>query len=115
MRWVHQMLPGGQWHGPYHHQGRHYNFLMFRGRYLREVVAPLLQSLPWGEIDPHSYGRFTAMLERYNMHATVSPEGSPWNDELVGERPQYRSLGEFLENTLPPKPRSDPADVDEEA
>jgi hypothetical protein len=75
--WVNNRIRWSRMFGPYHHQGRHYLQLMFRGPALRQELGPLLYRTPWAEIDDHSYGRFMAMLARYGiLDEIVSPPGS---------------------------------------
>ena len=38
-----------------------------RGGALRGRLIPLLDSLPWPEIDEYSYGRYMAMKARYGL------------------------------------------------
>lgn len=98
---VRSVLPGGNLYGPYYDEGRDSYRLVFRSDYLRQIVAPLLQSLPWKCLDPHSYGRFTAMLRRYRMYGHVPEKGAEWTSALLGRRNYYKSLKMFLK-TLPP-------------
>ena len=79
LRWIHDRVRWSGLYGPYHHGGRHYMQLMFRGESLRRVLVPLLMQTPWPAIDPHSYERFRAMCERYGLlrEAAVSPGGFP--------------------------------------
>jgi hypothetical protein len=75
--WLRDRLPGSRLYGPYHHAGRHYFQLMIRGPRLRAEVIPLLQTLPWEELDEHSYDRMNAMVERYGLRPdSVSPGSS---------------------------------------
>lgn len=76
--WLHERIRWSRLYGPYHHGGRHYLQLMIRGEALRSELAPVLDELPWEQIDDHSYGRFTAMLEQYGLRDdVVSPGSSP--------------------------------------
>lgn len=67
LRWVASAIPGGKLYGPYNHGGRHYYQWMARGEVLRQTLVPLLDSLPFSEIDPHSYERYRHMKERYGL------------------------------------------------
>lgn len=67
LRWVSSTIPGGKLYGPYNHGGRHYYQWMARGDVLRETLVPLLDSLPFSELDPHSYERYRQMKERYGL------------------------------------------------
>jgi hypothetical protein len=102
LRWVCDLLPGGRFYGPYYDGARVSYRVLFRGPYLREVVAPLLQSLPWVEIDPYTYGRFLRMLDRYHMHDTV-PKRSTGNEALLN-KPKYASLAELLQHHAASRP-----------
>lgn len=63
-RWLERSLPGGRLYGPYDHGGRRYFQWMCRGRYLRDVLAPLI-ARHLDRLDDHVAGRFQAMCERY--------------------------------------------------
>jgi hypothetical protein len=67
-----RMWPGSCLYGPYNHNDRRYFQRMFRCSVLRYRLIPFLAHLPWKSINPRSYGRFTAMLERYNL--SVGPK-----------------------------------------
>ena len=66
-RWILEKVPGGKLYGPYDHGGRHYFQWMVRGKGLKDVLIPLLDSLPFSEIDEHAYLRYKQMKERYNL------------------------------------------------
>jgi hypothetical protein len=62
--WLRSTYPGSALYGPYHHGGRSYYQWSARGRYLREVIVPLVQhhrSL----LDAYTAARFDTMCERY--------------------------------------------------
>jgi hypothetical protein len=42
---------------------------MVRGAALRNRLIPLLDRLPWREIDPHTFERYEAMKRRYQLEA----------------------------------------------
>jgi hypothetical protein len=65
LRYVMTICAGGRLYGPYHHGDRHYFQLMYRGKALRDALIPLLDDLPWAQIDPDSFERYTAMKSRY--------------------------------------------------
>lgn len=67
LRWLLQKIPGSKLYGPYRHSERHYYQWMVRGEALRNVLIPLLDSLPFSEIDPHAYERYQQMKERYGL------------------------------------------------
>ena len=78
LRYLMTICPGGRLYGPYHHGDRHYFQLMFRGKVLRDHLIPLLDQLPWRQIDPHSYERFDVMKQRYRAFLGVAAtESSP--------------------------------------
>ena len=71
LNWVKERIPGSRLYGPYTHSGRNYHQLMVRGDSLHHFLIPLLKSLPWKNIDPYTYERFSAMLEKYAPYAAV--------------------------------------------
>ena len=60
-------IPAARLYGPYFHGGRRYFQLMFRGEALRRDLIPLLDALPWANIDSYSHERYRAMKERYGI------------------------------------------------
>jgi hypothetical protein len=66
-RWLQSRLPGSRLYGPYEHGGRSYYQWMVRGRYLREVVVPLLDRHLSPTLDAKSFARYLAMKERYGI------------------------------------------------
>ena len=62
--WLRQTYPGSALYGPYHHGGRSYYQWSARGRYLREVLAPLVQRHR-RLLDAYTAVRFDTMCERY--------------------------------------------------
>ncbi|HVA34184.1 MAG TPA: hypothetical protein VNG31_08560 [Candidatus Baltobacteraceae bacterium] len=78
LMWVNNRIRWSRLYGPYHHDGRDYLQLMVRGAGIKLALAPLLDSLPWPEIDDHSFGRYVAMCRRYGLpFGGVSPGSSP--------------------------------------
>jgi len=69
LRWLLDRWPMGRLYGPYFHSGRHYVQLMYRHSALRNRLVPLLDALPWPEIDPHSHARYALMKLRYGLGA----------------------------------------------
>jgi hypothetical protein len=67
--WLLDRWPLGRLYGPYAHGGRTYYQLMFRGAYLKERIVPLLDALPWAQIDEYSFERYAAMKSRYGLDA----------------------------------------------
>jgi len=65
--WLLDRCPGARLYGPYGHGGRNYYQFMVRGNALRYRLVPLLDALPWSEIDPHTFARYAAMKARYGM------------------------------------------------
>jgi hypothetical protein len=76
LHWVNDRIRWSRLYGPYHHDGRDYLQLMIRGAALRLELGPMLASLPWAEIDDHSYGRFVTMLARYGLTEEIVSPGS---------------------------------------
>lgn len=72
-RWLKARFPYARLYGPYNHSGREYFQLMWRGTQLQFGLMPLLESLPWAEIDPHAYQRYCAMKERYGLSGRPAP------------------------------------------
>ena len=66
-RWLKERFPYAKLYGPYHHNDRHYYQLMWRGTQLQYGIMPWLESTPWADLDPYSYGRYCAMKERYGL------------------------------------------------
>ena len=65
--WLVLRVPGGRLYGPYHHGGRSYYQWMVRGRYLREVLIPLLDPLLVPTLDARAAARYEEMKERYGI------------------------------------------------
>jgi len=65
--WIQANFPGGKLFGPYFHGGRHYFQWMARGRFLREVLLPLLARRLTAAIDIKSYGCYMEMLATYGL------------------------------------------------
>ena len=65
--WLLDRCPGARLYGPYEYERRKFYQLMVRGGALRGRLIPLLDSLPWPEIDEYSYGRYMAMKARYGL------------------------------------------------
>ncbi len=91
--WLKKRFSYAKLYGPYVHDGRHYFQLMWRGTQLQYGLMPWLEATQWPEIDPHSYGRYTAMKERYGLKTVpdyarpqlqdtiVSPFFLPYDDD----------------------------------
>lgn len=62
-----RLFPAAKLYGPYTHGGRSYYQWMARGEVLRDVLVPLLDTLPMAEIDDHVYGRYLDMKSRYGL------------------------------------------------
>jgi hypothetical protein len=76
-RWLERTFPGGKLYGPYDHGGRRYFQWMVRGRYLREVLVPLLDDHLLPTLDARTYGRYQAMKHRYHLGQLPAPTSSP--------------------------------------
>ena len=59
--------------GPYHHVGRSYDMMHWRGTALKYELMPLLEALPWMEFDTHSWTRYQNMKRTYGPE-DVAPE-----------------------------------------
>jgi hypothetical protein len=64
--WLRRTYPGSALYGPYHHGGRSYYQWSARGRYLREVIVPLVQRHR-DLLDAYTADRFDTMCERYTI------------------------------------------------
>jgi hypothetical protein len=64
--WLRRTYPGSALYGPYHHGGRSYYQWSARGRYLREVIVPLVQRHR-ALLDEYTAARFDTMCERYTI------------------------------------------------
>jgi len=67
LEWLLDQCPGARLYGPYKHDGREFWQLMVRGNALRYRLIPLLDSLPWAEIDPATHERYLSMKRRYGL------------------------------------------------
>ena len=76
-RWLTDRFPGGRLYGPYHHGGRSYYQWMARGRFLREVLVPLLDARLRPAIDGKSWKRYQAMKQRYLAGRSALPPDQP--------------------------------------
>lgn len=83
-RWLQARFPEAKLYGPYHHGGRNYYQFMWRGAALRRHLLPILDALPWAELDPYSHARYERMKERYVIPGAAdsnttdaSPESRP--------------------------------------
>jgi hypothetical protein len=66
-RWLLEKIPGSKLYGPYNHGGRQYYQWMVRGKALKKLLAPLLESLPLAQLDAHTHERYQTMKERYKL------------------------------------------------
>ena len=64
--WLGRTFPGGRIYGPYHHGGRSYYQWMVRGRYLRDVIAPVVAA-NLDLLDDPTRARFIDMVSRYGI------------------------------------------------
>jgi len=69
-RWLERTFPGGRLYGPYHHGGRSYFQWMARGRYLSEVIAPLVGANV-DLLDDPTRERFLEMARRYGIRVAL--------------------------------------------
>ena len=99
--WIQRTFPGGRLYGPYLHDGRHYFQWMARGEFLRDQLAPLIDSYLSTEIDSYSRARFDAMRTRYARRLGLPLVGSPSDgQDDMGDIPGSTDAG--------PSPLSDP-------
>src|SRR5688572_20552149 len=72
--WLMRTFPESKLYGPYLHGGRNYYQWMARGRFLKEVMVPLVEGR-LDRLDQHVATRFLAMCARYRMgsRATSDP------------------------------------------
>jgi hypothetical protein len=71
--WLLDRCPGARLYGPYEYENRRFYQLMVRGNALRYRLIPLLDALPWPDIDPHTYERYAAMKRRYGLDTVEAP------------------------------------------
>lgn len=69
------LVAGSRLYGPYHHGGREYFQLMFRGVALRDSIVPLLESIEWRTIDPYVHERYERMKARYALDPQLQMVG----------------------------------------
>jgi hypothetical protein len=84
--WIQASFPGGKLFGPYFHGGRHYFQWMARGRFLREVLVPILSRRLTAEVDIKSYGCYVEMLTTYGV--TAPREAQPAQPPAIADAPQ---------------------------
>jgi hypothetical protein len=65
-RWLERTFPQGKLYGPYLHGGRNYYQWMARGKFLKDVVVPLIEG-HLDRLDQHVAKRFLAMCARYRI------------------------------------------------
>jgi hypothetical protein len=65
--WLIRHFPDSQLYGPYEHGGRRYYQWMARGRFLREVLVPLLDHDLGPEYSERVFGRYQEMKQRYKL------------------------------------------------
>lgn len=65
--WLERTFAGGKLYGPYHHSGRSYYQWMIRGKYLREVIVPLLDTHLPADLDGKATTRYREMKARYQL------------------------------------------------
>ena len=65
--WLVERFPESRLYGPYDHSGRRYYQWMARGRFLRDVLMPVLRARLRPEHSGRVWGRFVAMCQRYRL------------------------------------------------
>jgi len=111
-RWLKERFPYARLYGPYAHSGRHYFQFMWRGTALRYGLMPLLEALPWEQLDAHSFARYTAMKARYELTDVPAADRARFSVEterpLLGDPGPAREPGggddPLLEDEDPPLP-----------
>jgi hypothetical protein len=98
--WIAERWPRHKLYGPYEHAGRHYWQMMWRGPALRYGLMPWLESLPWEQIDPHSYGRYAAMKAKYGLN-DVPPYGLKSLEFPTGLKTERPLLGDTVPSREP--------------
>lgn len=68
--WLVRTFPEAKLYGPYFHGGRNYYQWMARGRFLKEVLVPLIEGR-LDRLDQHVATRFLAMCARYRLGSPV--------------------------------------------
>jgi hypothetical protein len=76
--WLVTRFPSSRLYGPYEHSGRRYYQWMARGRFLREVLMPILGARLRPEHSGRVWDRFEDMRRRYGLGARdpVTPRES---------------------------------------
>jgi hypothetical protein len=74
--WIERTFPGGKLYGPYDHGGRHYFQWMARGRYLREVLMPVLDEYLTAQLDAAGAERYEEMKVRYHSRLGLVAQAS---------------------------------------
>jgi len=72
-RWLQRTFPDGKLYGPYLHGGRNYYQWMARGRFLKDVMVPLMEA-HLDRLDQHVANRFLAMCARYRIGSQALPD-----------------------------------------
>jgi hypothetical protein len=65
--WLAETFPDSRVYGPYEHAGRRYYQWMARGRFLREVLVPILDVYLQPRFSRRVYDRYQAMKDRYQL------------------------------------------------
>lgn len=78
--WLMERFPGSRLYGPYHHSGRHYYQWMARGRFLRDVLMPILRARLRPDHSLRVWERYEDMCRRYRL-------GPPEEGAGVGDGP----------------------------
>jgi hypothetical protein len=110
--WLKARFPRSRLYGPYGHGGRSYFQWMARGRYLREVLAPLISLHP-ELLDDHTRGRFLAMCGNYRIGPAAAAGLSPAEQDggVVGD---VRGYGGAEPEPLPQGAEDQPEQQDVE-
>ena len=90
--WLAETFPGSRVYGPYDHGGRRYYQWMARGRFLREVLVPILDVYLQPSFSRRVYDRYQAMKDRYHL-ATIPGVPPALRATATDTRSEDRSLG----------------------
>jgi hypothetical protein len=89
--WLVERFPQSRLYGPYDHSGRRYYQWMARGRFLRDVLMPLLRAHLRPEHSGRVWDRFVAMCQRYRLEG--APEEPREEAAGLGPRREVRGRG----------------------
>lgn len=65
--WLMQRFPASEFYGPYLHNGRHSYVWLARGRFLKQVIVPLLDQYLREEHSERVWLRYRGMKRKYGL------------------------------------------------